>query len=350
MKILRSDLKKGEMKVRVENPDDVLVLNRIIAEGDFVSGFCERKIKIGTGENAKSVKKSYFLKILAEKKDFEGNELRVNGKTVEEKEDIPKGSYQTIEAIPGAEIVIEKNKWSAYHLQKLKDSAVESRQKIMIVVCDRESAIFAVTKKSGFDILLELSGDVQKKGHETKKESRFFQDVVEQIKDYAERYKITNIILASPAFWKEEIIKLVKEKELRQKILLAGCGSVSENAVYEVLKSDAIQKVLENERAAKEIALVDEVVKEISTEGAVAYGIDDVADKISGGNVRVLLFTDKFFSEGQKKSRADYAENLIETAEKTGAEMHIISSDHEGGMRLDGLGGIAALLRYKSYS
>ena len=350
MKILRSDLKKGEVRVRVETPDDALVLNRIVNEGDFVSGFCERRVKIGRGENAKSVKKSYFLKILAEKKDFEGNELRINGKTVDEKEDIPKGSYQTIEAVPGAEIVIEKTKWNAYHLRKLKDAAFESRQKILIVICDRESAIFALTKKSGFDILLELEGDVQKKNYETKKESRFFQEVVEKMKDYSERHKITNIILASPAFWKEEIIKFVKEKEMRQKILLAGCSSVSENAIYEVLKSDAVQKVLENERVATEIALVEDIVKEISKSGAVAYGIDDVADKISSGNVKVILFTDKFFSEKQKKKDSNYIENLIETAEKTGAEMHIISSEHEGGMRLDGLGGIAALLIYKSYS
>lgn len=350
MKIMHSNLKTGEIKVKVENSDDVLTLNSIINEGDFVSGFCERKIRIGKGENAKSVKKSYFLKIIAEKTELGDRELRVNGRTIEEKDDVPKGSYQTIEVAPGAEIRIEKEKWSSYHLKKLKDSTFESRQKILIVVFDRETAIFALTKKSGFDILLELEGEVQKKGYETKKESRFFQDIIEKVRDYIERYKLTNVILASPAFWKDDIYRLVKDREIKEKILLANCSSVSENAVYEVLKSSAIKNILQQERAAREISLVEEVVKEISKNGAVAYGIEEVASAIDAGNVKILLFTDKFFRQRQEKNETGYFDDLIKKSEKIGAEIHIISSGHEGGMRLDGLGGIAALLRYKGYS
>lgn len=350
MKIVRSDLKSGILKLKVESADDALILSRVIEEGDFVSGFCERKIRIGDGENAKSVKRSFFLKITVEKLEFSGNELRLNGKTIEENEDVPKGSYQTIEAIPGTEITVEKIKWNTYQLQKIKDSAFESKQKILIVLFDREDAIFAITKKNGFDIILELNGEVQKKGYETKKESRFFQDIVDQMKEYVERHKITNVIFASTAFWKEDAVKLVKDKELKGKIILANCSSVTENAVYEVLKSEAIEKVMKNERATIEIGLVDEIVKEISKNGAVAYGLDEVAEKIQSGNIKTLLITERFFHEKQKTKDMDFIENLIETAEKTKAEMHIISSDHEGGKRLDGLGGIAALLRYKNYS
>ena len=349
MKILHSDLKKGEIKVRVENNDDVFVLKNIINPGDFVSGFCERKVKIGKGESAKSVKKTYFLKIFVEKVDF-AQQLRVNGKTVEEKEDIPKGSYQTIEIFPGAEIKIEKEKWGAYHLQKIKESAFETKQKILIVVFDREDAIFALTKKSGFETLLELHGEVQKKRYEVKKESVFFQQIIEKTKDYAQRYKITNIIIASPAFWKDELFKLIKDKEVKEKIVTASCSSVTENAIYEVLRSDAIKNIMKQERVARETNLVDEVTREISKNGAVAYGLDEVASAIENGNIKVLLFTDRFFNEKQIAGSSEYIENLIKKAEKFGAEIHIISSEHEGGLRLDGLGGIAALLRYKSYS
>ena len=349
MKIIHSDLKKGEIKLRAENKDDIFTLKNLINPGDFVSGFCERKIKIGKGESAKSVKKSFFLKILAEKVEL-ANELRINGKTVEEKEDIPKGSYQTIEVVPGTEIRIEKTRWSAYHLQKIKESEFQSRQKILIVVFDREEAIFAMTKKSGFEVLLELEGEVQKKGYETKKESVFFSEIIEKIKDYAERYKITNVIVASPAFWKEELYKLVKEKELKEKISTASCSSVSENAVYEVMKSQAVKNILKQERAAKEIELVDEVAKEISKGGAVAYGLDEVAAAINSGNIKILLFTDNFFRQKQEKEEGDFFEDLMKNAENLDAEIRIISSEHEGGMRLDGLGGIAALLRYKRYT
>jgi protein pelota len=37
----------------------------------------------------------------------------------------------------------------------------------------------------------------------------------------------------------------------------------------------------------------------------------------------------------------------MKTAEQTKAEIYIISSEHEGGKKLDGLGGMGAILRYK---
>ncbi len=350
MKMLRSDPKKGEMKVKAQNPDDVLTLNSIIGQGDIVSGFCERKIKVGKGENVKPVKKRYFLRILVEKTEFNGKELRLNGKTLDEKEEIPKGSYQAIEVVPGSEIKIEKEKWSAYHLKKIKDATFESKQKILIVVFDRENAIFAKTKKNGFDVLLEMQGDVQKKAYETKKESKFFQELINKIREYVTRFNITSVIIASPAFWKEDLLKLVKDKNLKEKVIATSCGSVSENAIYEVLKSSALKKVMEEERAVKEMELVEKVIKEIARGGAVAYGLEEASNYVEMGNIKTLLFTDDFFYEKQQSGESEYIEGLISKAEKRGADINIISSDHEGGQKLDGLGGIAALLRYKSHS
>ncbi len=298
----------------------------------------------------KVTKKKYFLEILAEKKDFNGLELRVNGKTVEEKDEIPKGSYQTIEVEPGADITIKKERWSSYALKKINESTSENKQKILIVVFDRESAIFAKTKKSGFEILFELQGDVQKKAYETKKEGKFFQEIISKIKERVDRNKITNVILASPAFWREDLMKLIKDDKLKKMTFSVNCSSVSENAIYEVLKSDAIKKIMDKERASSEIKLVEEVVKEISKSGMAAYGLEEVSTMVDNGNIRELLFTDKFFMKKQEEEKGKEIDNLIGDAEKKKAEVHIISSDHEGGQKLDGLGGIAALLRYKSYT
>jgi protein pelota len=38
---------------------------------------------------------------------------------------------------------------------------------------------------------------------------------------------------------------------------------------------------------------------------------------------------------------------MMKETDNAGGNVHIISADHEGGKKLDGLGGIAALLRYK---
>ena len=47
MKIIHSDLKKGEIKVKAENLDDLWYLSQIIEKNDFIKGRTFRKIKIG---------------------------------------------------------------------------------------------------------------------------------------------------------------------------------------------------------------------------------------------------------------------------------------------------------------
>ena len=49
MKILKRNLKKGEIKLRIENLDDLWYLSQIIDSNDLVSGSTLRKIKISGG-------------------------------------------------------------------------------------------------------------------------------------------------------------------------------------------------------------------------------------------------------------------------------------------------------------
>ncbi len=67
MKLLYSNLKKGEIKVISQNLDDLWYLSNIIEPNDFVSGKTFRKIKTGSGEQTDATKKSVFMKILVEK-------------------------------------------------------------------------------------------------------------------------------------------------------------------------------------------------------------------------------------------------------------------------------------------
>jgi protein pelota len=39
----------------------------------------------------------------------------------------------------------------------------------------------------------------------------------------------------------------------------------------------------------------------------------------------------------------------MRTVESNSGKIHIISREHEGGKKLDGIGGIGAILRYKVY-
>jgi len=83
MKIIKKNLKKQELTLKIENLDDIWVLNQVIEPNDIVKGKTERKIKIGdsSDRNIKVVRKSIFLSIKVEKTDISENSeiLRVLG-------------------------------------------------------------------------------------------------------------------------------------------------------------------------------------------------------------------------------------------------------------------------------
>ncbi len=349
MKIIYRDFKKGEVKVKIDSPDDLWFLSTLVEQNDLISGRAERKIRIG--ESEKTVKKSVSLTIAAEKVEFDPytNALRVNGKVAEGTEDAPKGVYQTIEIEENSIIKIKKEKWFEYQKKKLDEATANVSLNILIVVFDRENAMFALLKKYGYDILSSLEGDVEKKGVPKQKESTFFSDIIKQVKLYDDRFNFYKMVMASPAFWKDELAKQVKDSKLNEKIIFASCNSVSKNGIDEVLKRNEIKTVLRQERSVVEINLVEELLGEIGKEGLADYGIDAVEKLSNTGNVKILLVTDKFVRENRLKNTFDRVDTIMKLIGKIKGEIHIISSEHEGGKKLDGLGGIAALLRYKVY-
>jgi protein pelota len=349
MKIIKQDLRRGEIAVKVENLDDLWYLSHIIDKGDFIKGKTVRKIKIGSEEDRKSdvIKKTIFVKIQVEKIDFNENSLRVSGKIKEGPEDIPLGSYHTFEFQENTIATIQKASWLKFQLDKLKEASEEKAGKIMIVVLDREEALFALMQREGYKLLITLKGDVNKKGIDERAKSSFYEMIIKQIKEYDERYKLSKIIVASPIFWKEELIKELKDQNLKKKIIQATCSSADNNGINEVLKRPETQEALKQDRISREINIVEELLKEISKNNLAVYGFKPTGEAVKAGSVRTLILTDNFIKKQREKENYQTVDFLLRNTESMKGNVIIISSEHEGGRKLDGLGGIGALTRYK---
>jgi protein pelota len=349
MKRIHFNQKQGTAKIEVQSQDDLWYLSQIIDSGDFVKGKTLRKVQKGSEDKSKQVKKAVFLKIQAEKIEFSKTSavLRVGGKVVEGPEDIAKGSWHSFTIEPGTTITIEKQQWLSFQIEKLNEACKAKIPKILICVFDREDAYFALMKKYGYELLSHMKGKVQKKAVEEKVKSSFYSEIIKQLGEYDKRHKLERIILASPAFWKEEMMKEMKNDELKPKIVLATCSSAGENGIDEVLKRPETMEALREERAAKEINLVEKVLQEISKEGKTAYGIKEVEQAASAGAVETLLVTDELIQKFREKEKYGQLDAIMKAVDASKGKIAIISSEHEGGKKLAGLGGIAALLRYK---
>jgi protein pelota len=348
MKILSKNLKKGYVKLQIETLDDLWYLSYIVDQGDFVKGETFRKIKIGTDEKASQVKKRVFLKIKVENVEFHkySNILRISGTVTEGPEDVPLGSYHTFSVEEKTVISLEKESFLSYQIEKLEEAEHQKTPKILICVMDRENAFFALSKKYGYDLLSSIEGDVEKKFEKASTKGSFYEDLIKIITEYSKRYAPTNIILASPAFFKEDLYKKISDEKLRKQIVLANCSSVKEDAVSEVLKRNEVQEILKQDRITKEANLLESLLKEISKNGKAVYSLKETENAITSGAVSDLLITDAFIQKKRQENSFAKIEYLMRTVDNTKGKIHILSSDFDAGKKLDGLGGIGALLRY----
>lgn len=351
MKLIHSNLRKGEVKVLTQNLDDLWYLSSIVEPKDFVEGRTFRKIKPQSDEekSREALKKSVFLKLEVEKVEFSKytNVLRISGIIKEAPEEIPLGEHHTFNIDENTTITMVKEHWLKYQFDKLKEACSEKKSSILICVHDREEAYFALFKKYGYEILAHIQGDVHKKREENTKKENFYLQIVNKLKEYVERYEIKQVILASPAFWKEDLMKELKDNELKQKIVLATCSSATKNGIDEVIKRPEVREALKQERAAKEINKVEELFTEISKNNLAVYGLKEMEQAAEMGAVKELLITDSFIQKSRSENFFSEIENIFKVVDKTKGEVDIISSEHEGGKKLDGLGGIGAILRFK---
>jgi len=348
MQLIHQDFKKGKVRLKLTDPEDVWYLTSIIDAGDSLTGTASRKIKIGTEERAQVAKKTFTVTLEVAEVSFASDEksLRINGKVLLAPDYVPLGSYQAIELALGDEFVLEKSQWMGYQQQKLKE-ACKQRQSYLLCVFDREDALFAITKPAGFEVLVKIQGEVTKKRTLAEVKKDFYQEIIALLETYALRYLPEKIILASPAFYKEILLQKINNAELKKQIVLASCSDVSEAAFTEVMKRPELQAVLRESRLREEEMLMDELLKEIHTENLAVYGWKETQQAVLAGAVGRLLVSDGLIKK--KRAGGTYAEldEVLKKVDKLDGKVFLLSSSTDAGKKLDGLGGIAAVLRYR---
>jgi len=343
----QKNLKKSEIKLEIENLEDLWYLSFVVDKGDLVQGKTIRKIKLDTSTDRKAtiIKKSVFLEIKVEKTELTQESLRLSGKITQGPEDIPRGSYHTITVEPNSKIKITKD-WLDFQVEKIEEACQTKPPQILIIVHNREEAFFALMKKYGYELILHLKGEVIKKRTDEKPKSNFYKELIKKIEQYKDRYKIKTLLLASPAFFKEDLLKLFSAN-LKKITILATCSSASKNGINEVLKRDEAKAALEKERASQELKAVDELLKEISKDGKYTYGLKETKLAAEAGAITNLLVTDKKIKQMREKETFHKLNYILKLADQSKAKILILSSTLESGKKLDGLTGIASLLRYK---
>ena len=185
MKIINQSLKKGIVKVKTENIDDLWYLSHIIDKNDLIKGETIRKIKKGEEEARKTqiIKKKIFLTIKVEKIEFKESILKISGIVEQGPEDVPKASHHSFKVDENDIITITKEKWLRFQLDKLKEATEAKIPIILICILDREEVIFALSKRRGYQILSSIKGEVAKKEERVTAKGGFYQEIIKSLKE-----------------------------------------------------------------------------------------------------------------------------------------------------------------------
>jgi len=338
MKILNRQ--KNQVRLLVQTPEDLWYLHEIIEPGDILSGETQRKIRVGQDA---AVRKRMYLTISVTQSEFSAQNLRVLGQIRAGPEDVAHGAHHSLQIEEGNVITLDKNVWMTYHWQRLKQACEEQRTHILIAVFDREQCVFARVKQQGFDVISTIKGDVQHKQFSAEIRENFWKSIATQLNDYEAKTRYDYIILASPSFWKDELLREINYP-WKEKTVTATVSSADQAGLREALQSPETMRALQKASSSREMRLVDDLMGAIAKGSAVAYGQEDVAQAAYAASH--LLVSSDFVAKAREQHRMQEIEEIFKIIEKGSAQITFIDSSHEGGKKLDGLGGIAALLRF----
>jgi len=346
MKVIFKDLKHGEIKLMHENLDDIWHLYNVVEEGDLVRAVTFRtdEQKDNKIRSKKAEKKRMKVGIRVSEVKFHEftDRLRIHGTIEEGPQDL--GSFHTlnIDADKMDKLSIVKEQWKDHQLQRIDEAVKLSKQAILTFVSiDDDNATIAVLRQSGVQWITDIDSKRSGKMYESKNtESEYFGEIISVVR--TNKTKDSTLVIVGPGFTKEHFVKHGKEKEpqLFEKYIVHGTGDSGMNGVQEAIKTGIIKQVTKENRVVFETSLVEKLFEEIKKDGLATYGEKEVKNALMSGAVERLLIIDVLV-------RQEKGEELLRLAKQNNSEFTIINTMHEAGKKLEGIGGVGALLRFK---
>jgi protein pelota len=343
MRLLHQDTRTGEIKFQIDNMDDLWHLYNIIDLGDLVMAvtFRREEQKSDKVRSERGEKRRVFLGIRVEKVEFHefDSRLRITGVIEQGPQDI--SSYHTLNLEEGDSISVIKEHWRPATLERVRQAVEDSRRPtIVFVALEYDEATIAVLRQYGIQNLATIYGPSSGKMYEQKSDSSYYDEIVEKLKQMAAGG--VPIIVLGPGFAKETLVTegKLKAPEVFKNVFIYHTGQAGMAGIHELMKQGIGAEVLEGSRVAQETNEVEKVLEEIAKSGLVTYGPREVRQAVEAGAVALLLVLEPMLRE---KS----IDRVLKAVEDARGKVMVVSEHHEAGKKLEALGGMAALLRFR---
>ena len=190
---------------------------------------------------------------------------------------------------------------------------------------------------------------------------KFFQTLLDTLLRQIDLSESIPILLASPGFTAAAFQKFIIDTAIRtgnkplkaqkSNFLVVHSSSGHLHALNEVLQSPEVLARLKDTRYSRETKLMDDFMTLLrKDDGRAWYGPKEVEQAVEKGAVGrgggVLLISNALFRSQDVDVRRRWVRLVDKVRDVEGGEVRVLSSEHESGKRLEGLGGIAAILTF----
>ncbi|MEM0143081.1 MAG: mRNA surveillance protein pelota [Candidatus Micrarchaeaceae archaeon] len=332
MKILKIDKVEGIILLRVDTLEDLWTVERVLFENDYAKSKTLRKFKVNDTDEGEL--KEVIITVRVEKVLFDdtSKRLRISGKIVEGKplEFIRLNSYHTINIAEGDILEIKKDKWPEYLIKILEEAEEKSRRpRLGIIVMDEEKALPTIILGYGIQFKNEIYSNTSKRQSKkefAEEEEKYFQAIIKEINNM----DVNIVVVAGPGFAKEDLKKYIDKqipsKKPLKRIEYMQAGDAERSAVYALIKSEEIGKLLKNETIRKEFLLMSQFLEGLATKSS-KYGIANVREAIENYSANTIIVNDSVLNSKE-------VQRLLGDAENRAIKIEVINSKDEAGMQL----------------
>ncbi len=333
-----------------EHLDDLWHLQYVVEPGDRVGGETSRRVQRDDEQlrDTGGEREPMSVTLAVEEAEFHefANRLRVCGEIVACSREDQLGHHHTLNVEPFDEVSIEKV-WKPDQDDRLEQAEeAADRPDVAIATVEEAAAHVHSVSQAGAEERTSLTGPTGK-GEYARDRSELFAE----LGDVLANMDPDAVILAGPGFTKRDALEHIEDAhpELADRITVVDTSSVGDRGVHEVFSRGAVDEVLAETRLADEAEAIDELMRRVKSGEKAAYGPDAVERAAEFGAVEELLVVDERLraERGGDGEWAIDVNAVIETVEQQGGEVTVFTSEFDPGRQLEGLGGIAALLRYR---
>jgi protein pelota len=326
----------GEIRLYAESVDDLWHLSHLISPRDLVFSSTLRSVELSQDRlrPEKAEKRPVRLGIRVEEVAFHpyASRLRIFG-VIEHGPD--RGEHHTINMEPGGEVSVIRP-WRKVDLDRIERAVKASVAGLVHVIAveEGEAAIFRIRQYGPEPVASFTAGSGKGEGATSRG------DLFTRVGEVAAGLTGT-LVVAGPGFIKDGLARYLREHlpEARSRITVVETRRAGRGAVADVIGMGVLETIAGDLQLKHEVSLMEELLARIAKGTPAAYGRNEVGEAIRLGAAEHLLVADTLLRDPR-------ITDLMVQAERTRAVVTVFSSEFDPGCQLQGLGGVAALLRF----